>query len=370
LEAGAGGGIYGGVTANGCVLVGNSAMNSGGGIYGGGTVTNCTLIGNAAELGGGMDGGGNLISSTVSGNRAAISGGGIEGLSLGVRNTIIAGNVAGHSGDDIDGIHSLGYNLIGNTQGGSGFDPTNLLDVDPLLDSLHDNGGPTSTMALRPGSPALNAGDPSELGVPDQRGVTRSGGVNIGAYQASATAFLVGAPDAVTAGVPFDVTVTAVDPFSQVAVGYNGTVTFATTDPDPKVVLPADYMFTPGDAGVHTFTDSGLGEVTLVTLGDQTLFVTDTADSTIAGDAIITVDSTAPAGATPLLGQPAEPARLQASASLVRPKVQSESHRPEVGDNYTQGSAATLESQLGDTLFGQLLVSDAATLDGTLTVAR
>jgi hypothetical protein len=125
--------------------------------------------------------------------------------------------------------------------------------------------------------------------VPDQRGVVRTGSVNIGAYQASATAFLVTAPDTVQSGVPFDVTVTAVDPFGQVAVGYLGTVTFSTSDPDPGVVLPADYTFTLDDAGSHRFTDTGLGETTLITPGDQTLTVMDMTDDTINGNATITV---------------------------------------------------------------------------------
>jgi WD40 repeat protein len=132
--------------------------------------------------------------------------------------------------------------------------------------------------------------------VPDQRGVVRSGGVNIGAYQASASAFLLQAPAAVTAGVPFDVTVTAVDPFGQVAVGYTGTVTFSTTDPDPGVVLPADYNFTADNGGVHTFTDTGHGETTLITPGDQVLTVTDMADPTITGSATVTV---LPSGSAP-----------------------------------------------------------------------
>jgi hypothetical protein len=141
-----------------------------------------------------------------------------------------------------------------------------------------------------PGSPALNAGDHRQLGLLDQRGIARRGGVNIGAYQASAIAFLLDAPATIPAGVPFDVTVTAVDPFGQVAVGYSGTVTFCTTDTDPGVVLPADYTFTLDDGGMHTFTDTGLGEITLVTAGDQVLTVTDTADATITGSATVTVD--------------------------------------------------------------------------------
>jgi hypothetical protein len=123
--------------------------------------------------------------------------------------------------------------------------------------------------------------------VPDQRGVVRTGGVNIGAYQASATAFVFGAPDTVPSGVPFDVTATAVDPFGQLAVGYTGTVTFRTSDPDPAVVLPGASTFTLGDAGVHTFP----GATTLITPGGQMLTVTDTADGTITGSALITVGS-------------------------------------------------------------------------------
>jgi hypothetical protein len=93
----------------------------------------------------------------------------------------------------------------------------------------------------------------------------------------------------VQSGAPFDATVTAVDPFGQVAAGYTSTVTFSTTDPDPGVVLSANYPFTAHDGGSHTFTDTGRGETTLVTPGDQTLSVTDTADDTISGSAIVTV---------------------------------------------------------------------------------
>jgi hypothetical protein len=133
--------------------------------------------------------------------------------------------------------------------------------------------------------------------VPDQRGVVRSGGVNIGAYQASASAFLLSAPDTVQAGVPFDVTVMAVDPIGQAAVGYAGTATFGTTDGDAGVVLPADYTFTLDYGGVHTFTDTGLGEITLAAPGDQMLTVTDTAPDTITGSATVTVDPGGPAPA-------------------------------------------------------------------------
>jgi hypothetical protein len=227
------------------------------------------------------------------GHDGMATGGGVynQGL-LQTHDTLLAGNrVNGpgpNSGPDLAGdLGSLGHNLIGNSQGGIGYDATDLLDIDPLLRPLADNGGPTQTMALLPGSPALNAGDPCQLGVPDQRGVVRSGGVNIGAYQASATAFILDAPATVTAGMPFDVTVTAVDPFGQVAVGYTGTVTFNSSDGDPAVVLPADYTFTAADAGTVVFPSG----VTLITEGDQAITATDTVDGTITGTATVTVTS-------------------------------------------------------------------------------
>jgi streptogramin lyase len=79
-----------------------------------------------------------------------------------------------------------------------------------------------------------------------------------------------------TAGpsMPFDITVTALDANGNIDIGYQGTVTFSTTDPDSGVVLPADYAFTTGsggDNGMHTFP----GGVTLVTVGDQSLTATD-----------------------------------------------------------------------------------------------
>ena len=79
-------------------------------------------------------------------------------------------------------------------------------------------------------------------------------------------------------------TITALDPYGNTAVNYQGTVTFSTSDTDPSIVLPADYTFTAADAGVHTFT----GEVNLITPGDQTVTATDTAGG-ITRTATVTV---------------------------------------------------------------------------------
>jgi hypothetical protein len=86
--------------------------------------------------------------------------------------------------------------------------------------------------------------------------------------------FHITARSTAVAGTAFDITVTALDANGNIDTGYQGTVTFSITDPDTGVVLPADYTFTTGsggDNGVHTFSDG----VTLITVGNQTLTVTD-----------------------------------------------------------------------------------------------
>jgi hypothetical protein len=288
------GGIYNYGTAalTNCTVSGNSAASAGGGIYnsGGGTltVTDSTLSDNYAGdggIGGGIGNSGTaaLTNCTVSGNSASSSGGGIFIFpsvitQTALRNTILAGNTA-PSAPDVSGfLRSQGHNLIGIGDGGSGFADTDLvgtadLPIDPMLEPLGDYGGPTQTMPPLPGSPVLNAGDPSQLGVADQRGVVRTGGVNIGAYQASASTFLLIAPDAIQAGVPFSLSVTAVDPYGQVAYGYTGTVTF--TCDDSAAVLPDDYQFQPSDQGSAVFA------MTLNTQGPVHLTVTDSADDAV-----------------------------------------------------------------------------------------
>jgi hypothetical protein len=181
-------------------------------------------------------------------------------------------------------LTSQGHNLIGNGTGGSGFDPTDLVGtsanpIDPLLGPLQNNGGPTQTMAPLAGSPALNAGDPAQRGVADQRGVVRSGGVNIGAYQASAASLTFTAPATVTAGTPFSITVQAVDPLGQTAVGYAGTVHFTASNG-----AMATYTFTAVDGGQHTFNNLVLRQA-----GTLTITGVDTADASITGTTTLTV---------------------------------------------------------------------------------
>ena len=166
-----------------CAIYNNTAGGDGGGIQEGGTsvLINTTIACNmAAGYGGGLnDAGGatiDLYNCTISGNTASIGGGlavPFFGASTTLRNTIVAGNnpsgpptpAPDVSDIFIDGtsgiLISAGNNLIGTTTGaGPGsFLPSDLLNANPKLGALKDNGGPTLTMALLPGSPAIDAGN-------------------------------------------------------------------------------------------------------------------------------------------------------------------------------------------------------------------
>jgi hypothetical protein len=182
-------------------LSGNVSGGDGGGILNAGTltVTNSTLSGNTANNGGGIaNGGGATVTySTISGNVATTTGGGLEQTGSGqttARNMLLAGNTAPSSPDVSNRLNSQGHNLIGDGSGGGGYTDTDLVGsadnpIDPLLGPLQDNGGPTLTMALLPGSPARAAGDHSDLRPPpwDQRGPGYprwvNNAVDIGAYE-------------------------------------------------------------------------------------------------------------------------------------------------------------------------------------------
>jgi hypothetical protein len=123
----------------------------------GGAVGNSTLSGNVVfsrGAGGGIYNAGTLevSDSTICGNRAGI-GGGVYDYSAGtfvVHNSILAGNTGSGAADLFGSLGSRGHNLIGNTTGGSGFLPTDLLNLDPLLGPLQDTVARRSPTACCP----------------------------------------------------------------------------------------------------------------------------------------------------------------------------------------------------------------------------
>ncbi len=172
-----------------------------------------------------------IIANGVS---TSLSGGGIDNYGTAIiANTIIATNTA-PTGPDVDGtVTSLGYNLIGNPSGGSGFAWTDLLNVSPLLGPLQYNGGPTATMALLPGSLAIAAGNVALIppGITtDQRGSARivNGNVDIGAFESRGFLTTVTSGNnqqtAVSAAFGAPLVVTVSRPYGEPVAG--GVVTF------------------------------------------------------------------------------------------------------------------------------------------------
>lgn len=199
--------IGGNVTFNNSLIYNNGAANSGGGavvnsrdgIGGNLTMINTTVSGNLADSddGGGIRvSNGNLVLNnvTITDNEAGDDGGGImlnSSSTLTMNHTILAGNTASDDGPDMRALAtpaSNGYNIIGNTAD-AGFTPAtgDLINIDPLLDVLADNGGPTFTHRLLDSSPAINAGGPCQS--VDQRGFFRfDGACDIGAFEDGAAA--------------------------------------------------------------------------------------------------------------------------------------------------------------------------------------
>lgn len=253
-----GGGIYNtdNITITNSIISENSSANSGGGLYiegsGSATISNSTFSGNTSLSGGagifhnGLnlsitnstfennlassvigDGGGiynldstvNISNSTFTGNSAGGVGAAIFSTQsagatiLNIINSTIANNTSG-GGINVAGTTTLTNTIISNntsgncsgtiTNGGNNIDSGatcgwgtasgSMSNTDPLLGALANNGGPTQTMALLSGSPAINTGNAtacanSPVSGTDQRGVSRpqGAGCDIGAFEVDDT---------------------------------------------------------------------------------------------------------------------------------------------------------------------------------------
>ena len=184
--------LIGGAICNGGTLTiidstfsGNVARQHEGGAianYGTLTITNSTFSGNIARpsllgsLAGGILNGGlfqstgtlTINNSTLSGNVARGGKGGgifnVKGSTVVLQNSIVASNTGGNCSGTLT---SHGYNL--SSDGTCNFDSAgDLNNTDPELGRLRNNGGPTKTLALLPGSPAIDSGNPN--GCTDSKG--------------------------------------------------------------------------------------------------------------------------------------------------------------------------------------------------------
>lgn len=163
---------------------GNGGDGRGGGLYNAGAMdlVNCTFSNGSAR--GGTNGlAGSAAFPGSNGQMGASRGGNLANFGpwLWLKNSIVATNLSGgggygsltDAGNNISADNSLvfGGNSLGNT--------------DPKLGPLADNGGPTKTMSLLPGSPAIDAGDDAAGPNFDQRGFVRPTGArsDIGAVE-------------------------------------------------------------------------------------------------------------------------------------------------------------------------------------------
>ncbi|MBN1182891.1 MAG: T9SS type A sorting domain-containing protein [Bacteroidales bacterium] len=150
-------------------------------------IVNSTFYGNYSyNNGGGILCYGNvdIINTTIVGDTAVNYGGGYhrEGYTTNALNTIFANNVCTTGPDYYSDLYG-DNNLISNSANANILGSNNLLNVNPEIQPLADNGGPTRTCAIPTTSPAINAG--SDAGAPlcDQRGANRPDTTDIGAYE-------------------------------------------------------------------------------------------------------------------------------------------------------------------------------------------
>jgi hypothetical protein len=230
------------------------------------TISDSTISDNTANQSNSTGGigiyGGTLLiaNSTVTHNTTNDtnkSGGGIDaaGETVTIFDTIVADNTSTtQNKTDVSGIFtSSGHNWIGTADSNSsGFVSSDIVGTianpknPDLASALANNGGPTPTFALLPGSPAINAGDNTNAPATDQRGLPRivGGTIDIGAFEFQ----LVIAPatlPAATVGAVYNETITASGGTSP----YTFTVSAGT--------LPAGVSLSTGGALTGTSTVAG-----------------------------------------------------------------------------------------------------------------
>ena len=188
-------------TLTGDTFTGNTSVTEGGGIaiFGTATVKNSTVTNNSTGSGGGggiqNTGALTVVASTISGNSTTSPTGsdlhsftdvthqpGTTGVSMSIMGSGTGANCGG-----TNAMTDNGYNIdSGNTCNFSSGNHSQI-NTDPLLNSLASNGGPTQTMSLQGGSPAIGAGPASCPVSTDQRGAPRSSPCDVGAFEVYAT---------------------------------------------------------------------------------------------------------------------------------------------------------------------------------------
>jgi hypothetical protein len=297
--SGLGGGFFshGNLTVIDSTISDNSSDGDGGGgeISVSAAIINSTISDNSAH----NDGGGlsvlhdnvTITNSTIADNSSSFGTGGVFNQgNVTLSSTIVAGNTGGDWGQIAAATSSIN-NLVGdgtNTGLTNGIKGNIVGDsmnpVDPLLGPLADNGGPTQTMALLPGSPAIDAAGTTVPNNPltgqplttDQRGTGFSrfvgSAIDIGAFEFAPV--IVSAPT--------------------VIFGQDGLVTVSVSEPDG--IGDLSLSVSSGGTFTHTLTaaDNGsftfdVGLLNTGTYGLHAEFTPTGASTSIMGDSSLTV---------------------------------------------------------------------------------
>ena len=300
-----GGGLVvgsGTTTLSDCTVSGNSALlgSAGGlGVYATIKLTDCTVSGNDAEFGGGLSNSGGTVTMTgctVSRNSGYVCGGLVNRGTIRLVDTIVAGNSAGSWAPDVQGsFASQGNNLIGETEGSSGWVTSDLTGttaqpLNPLLTPLGNYGGPTQTMALMPGSPAIDAAILLSGLTTDQRGLIRGSFVDIGAFQTSLVVeSTASAVDTDAASLTLPAAVSLADQFAGSAISFDPNV-FDT----PQTITLSQGQLALSDTSLMTSITAPAASLTISGGGKSRVFEVDSSVTasfsglTITGGSAIT----------------------------------------------------------------------------------
>ena len=259
-------GANGSAGTGGAINTGSNTLN----------VINSTLDNNTALGGGGIysnspDAIINISNATITENFAGTIGGGggvnnSNGGTVKILNSLIADNGSQSGADLLGPFVSLGHNFLTRMDGSTGFtvgtnNPngdlvgTGFIRIFPILSQLQNNGGPTQTRALLPGSPAIDAGDncvvlasgsggclPAPL-TTDQRGVSRqvNSVVDIGAYESRSftLSIISGTPQSTAVNTLFDALVVKVNSVGGDPV-FNGLINFTSPASGPSAFFAPD----------------------------------------------------------------------------------------------------------------------------------
>jgi predicted outer membrane repeat protein len=192
----------GAISSYGILTVSNSAFSenqaeSPAAGYGGGidntpgakaTVVNSTFFSNTAHSGGGgisSNGTLTVTNSTLAYNNAPAGAGLHNGGTGTLRNTIVASNLGDANCGGMTSITDGGYNLESSDTCGFNAANNSLPSTNPLVGPFGNHGGSVWTVALLPGSPAIDAADDATCPSTDARSIRRPVGAHcdIGAFE-------------------------------------------------------------------------------------------------------------------------------------------------------------------------------------------